>query len=194
MQCMQRIGCGCHLVMQQVTQQPSQKDLALDLTFDDRAGHDYSGHDNHLASPHTPGPAQFGQGNSAFLDGNTGLKIKSGNAFGSRATTIAFWIFLLEDSKGAWRSIVSRGGGPNDHTPEIMLWPKERRVHARRRSSSHSPRPSLPGTPPPPPPPSIWASPSLPVGAARHRPLPVPATAAAAALAPPCSTHTPQHS
>merc|ERR1712072_683304 len=116
---------------QQITQQPSDKDLSLDLTFDDKMGHDYSGHDNHLSSPHTPGPAQFGQGNSAFLDGNTGLKIKNGNAFGSRATTIAFWIFLLEDSKGAWRSVVSRGSGPNDHTPEIMLWPKERRVHAR---------------------------------------------------------------
>jgi len=116
---------------QQITALPAEKDLALSLTFDDAKGHDYSGRDNHLATPHVPGPAQYGHGNSAFLDGNTGLKIKNGNGFGARAATISFWIFLLEDSKGAWRSILAKGSSMSDHTPEIMLWPKERRIHAR---------------------------------------------------------------
>merc|ERR1711865_950649 len=69
---------------QQITALPAEKDLALSLTFDDAKGHDYSGRDNHLATPHVPGPAQYGKGNSM-----------------------------------------------SDHTPEIMLWPKERRIHAR---------------------------------------------------------------
>lgn len=45
--------------------------------------------------------------------------------------TICFWIFLLKDSTGSWRTILHKGDTSKDLTPTIMLWPKERRLHVR---------------------------------------------------------------
>ena len=45
--------------------------------------------------------------------------------------TISFWIFLLKDSTGSWRTILHKGNSARDLTPTIMLWPKERRLHVR---------------------------------------------------------------
>ena len=45
--------------------------------------------------------------------------------------TITFWLYLLEDSTGNWRTIFSKGNTVQEITPTIMLWPKERRLHVR---------------------------------------------------------------
>ena len=45
--------------------------------------------------------------------------------------TVTFWIYLLEDSTGNWRTILSKGNSVEEITPTIMLWPKERRLHVR---------------------------------------------------------------
>ena len=45
--------------------------------------------------------------------------------------TLCFWLFLLRDSTGSWRTIIHKGNSTRDLTPTIMLWPKERRLHIR---------------------------------------------------------------
>ncbi len=41
--------------------------------------------------------------------------------------TIMFWVYLLEDSTGNWRTLLHKGNSIQQLTPTIMLWPKERR-------------------------------------------------------------------
>jgi hypothetical protein len=45
--------------------------------------------------------------------------------------TLSFRLFLLEDSTGNWRTLISKGNTNQDFTPTIMFWPKERRLHVR---------------------------------------------------------------
>lgn len=45
--------------------------------------------------------------------------------------TISFWIYLLEDSTGNWRTIINKGSDIKELTPTIMLWPRDRRLHIR---------------------------------------------------------------
>lgn len=49
------------------------------------------------------------------------------NFLESNSLTIMFWIYLLEDSTGTWRTILNKGNGIQELSPTIMLWPKERR-------------------------------------------------------------------
>lgn len=41
--------------------------------------------------------------------------------------TIIFWIYLLEDSTGNWRTLLHKGNSIQQLSPTVMLWPKERR-------------------------------------------------------------------
>jgi len=41
--------------------------------------------------------------------------------------TMLFWIYLLEDSSGTWRTLIHKGNAIQELTPTIMFWPKERR-------------------------------------------------------------------
>jgi hypothetical protein len=45
--------------------------------------------------------------------------------------TITFWIYLLEDSTGNWRTILQKGDSEDEITPTIMFWPKQRKLHVR---------------------------------------------------------------
>lgn len=45
--------------------------------------------------------------------------------------SITFWVYLLEDSTGNWRTLLHKGDTVQEITPSIMLWPKERRLHVR---------------------------------------------------------------
>lgn len=45
--------------------------------------------------------------------------------------SITFWVYLLEDSTGNWRTLIHKGDSVEELTPTIMLWPKERRLHIR---------------------------------------------------------------
>jgi hypothetical protein len=49
--------------------------------------------------------------------------------------SVTFWIYLLEDSTGNWRTILNKGSDIQELTPTIMLWPKERRLHVRASTS-----------------------------------------------------------
>jgi hypothetical protein len=45
--------------------------------------------------------------------------------------SLTFWVYLLEDSTGNWRTLLNKGETIEELTPTIMLWPKERRLHVR---------------------------------------------------------------
>jgi len=59
------------------------------------------------------GPESGGKGYSAFFDGNDAAVIKHSELFETKEMTISFWIYLLKDSVGGWRTILHKGEGNN---------------------------------------------------------------------------------
>jgi len=120
------------------------KELIGHWKFDDKYSLDYSGTSNHMTPPPEVGPQSGssnklpqnlifsgGKGYSAFFDGFTYSNISHNKIYESEDMTIAFWVFLLKDSTGSWRTILHKGNTTRDLTPTVMLWPKERRLHIR---------------------------------------------------------------
>jgi len=72
------------------------------------------------------------KGYSAFFTGENMMTVANDKSFVETSDlTLSFWIFLLEDSTGNWRTIINKGSEIKELTPTIMLWPKERRLHIR---------------------------------------------------------------
>jgi len=100
--------------------------------FDDIAGYDSSGHGGYTNPVPVPGPARGGNGASAMFDGKSGLTLPHTQAMQSQGMTIAFWMYLLGDSGGAYRYIIRKGDeGTADFTPVIQLHQESRRLHIR---------------------------------------------------------------
>lgn len=79
--------------------------------------------------PAVPGPSAGGHGYSAYYDGNNMGTIPHSNVFETDDISVSFWIFLLKDSIGGYRTIIHKGSNSHELTPTIMLWPNERRLH-----------------------------------------------------------------
>ena len=72
------------------------------------------------------------KGYSAFFNGNNMMTIDNHESFVETSDlTIILWLYLLEDSTGNWRTLLSKGNTVEEITPTIMFWPKERRLHVR---------------------------------------------------------------
>jgi hypothetical protein len=72
------------------------------------------------------------KGYSAYFNGTNYMTINNHESFlGTADLSITFWMYLLEDSTGNWRTVLSKGNTVEEITPTIMLWPKERRLHVR---------------------------------------------------------------
>jgi len=99
-------------------------------SFDYSAPVDESGMQHHFTSPVTPGPALFGSA-SVALNGSAFLEADRSPALDSPTFTVAFWLFLLEDSVGSWRTVLGKAAGLDDLTPTVLLWPQQRRLDAR---------------------------------------------------------------
>lgn len=99
-------------------------------SFDFSAPVDESGHGHHFDGPVVAGPALFGAA-SAALDGTTVVEAARSSALDATSFTVAFWVFLLEDSVGAWRTVLGKGDTIDHHTPTVLLWPNERKLDAR---------------------------------------------------------------
>jgi len=99
-------------------------------SFDDESAHDESGHKHNLFPAPEVGPARWGVGASARFNGTTMSMTDFAVAHGSNEMTVMFWIYLLEDSIGSWRTILRKGDNVQ-MTPTMQLWSKERRLHAR---------------------------------------------------------------
>lgn len=112
-------------------------DLRLWYQFDERLPVDHSGNLKHLTDDEgkltklTVGPGIMGRGNSASFDGRSFRTVQDTKALNTPAFTVALWLFLREDSVGAWRVIFSRGSSVEELLPALLLWPDERRLHVR---------------------------------------------------------------
>ncbi len=72
------------------------------------------------------------RGYSAYFNGTEMMSINNHQDFFETSDlTITFWVYLLEDSNGNWRTLLHKGDTMQDLSPTIMLWPKERRLHVR---------------------------------------------------------------
>jgi len=120
----------------------SVPDLAVWYQFDKSLPVDDTGNGRHLLDErHTLsalpyGPGVLGRGGSAAFNGRDIRVIPSqpsSSPVGALTPcfTVAFWIYLLEDSIGTWRTLFNRAAGPDQLTPALLLWPDERRLHLR---------------------------------------------------------------
>jgi hypothetical protein len=107
------------------------KSLVGRWSFDDLLGLDGSGHGNHMSPPPPAGPARGGVGASAFFNGTLYSEVPHAPAFESPELTVSFWIYLMQDSTGAWRTLLSKGDGEQELTPTVQLWPHTRQLHVR---------------------------------------------------------------
>jgi hypothetical protein len=96
-------------------------------SFDYAAPVDESGSGFHFTEAASAGPALLGSG-SMSLNGTT---IHAAPVQISDEFTLAFWVFLREDSVGAWRTIVGKGGSVDELTPTVLLQPTSRTLDAR---------------------------------------------------------------
>jgi hypothetical protein len=112
-------------------------DLVIWYQFDKALPVDDSGHSHHLVdsdqklSPLVAGPGIMGLGGSAAFDGRAyRVAGDAAEALTSPASfTVAFWIYLLEDSVGSWRTVFNKAAGPDHLLPALLLLPNERRLH-----------------------------------------------------------------
>lgn len=99
--------------------------------FDDIAGYDSSGHGGYTNPVPIAGPARGGNGASAVFDGKNSLTLPHTQAMQSQGMTIAFWMYLMQDSGGMYRYIIRKGEEGSDFTPVIQLHQESRRLHIR---------------------------------------------------------------
>ncbi|CDJ61041.1 hypothetical protein, conserved [Eimeria maxima] len=100
------------------------------LTFDHLYSADQSGNGNHMHRTPRAGPAHNGRGASAAFVKGASSKIKSSPSLESSDFTVSFWMYLLSDSNGLFRNIVSKGSEMSQ-TPSILLYPDSRRLSVR---------------------------------------------------------------
>ncbi|KAL8432307.1 hypothetical protein Efla_000891 [Eimeria flavescens] len=100
------------------------------LTFDYLYSADQSGNGNHMHRTPRAGPSHNGRGASAAFVKGASSKIKSSPTLESQDFTVSFWMYLLSDSNGLFRNIVSKGSEASQ-TPSILLYPDSRRLSVR---------------------------------------------------------------
>lgn len=101
-------------------------------SFDDISHHDASGHNLDGKGEFDVGPSAIVKGYSAHFNGSQMMTVDNHPDYSTASDlTITFWVYLLEDSTGNWRTLLQKGDSIQEMTPTIMLWPKERRLHIR---------------------------------------------------------------
>lgn len=105
--------------------------LTAMFSFDHSHSVDESGNDNHMTvkdgAKVVSGPGVGGKGAGASFDGEMFAKVPA-KALDSKTFTVAFWLFLRQDSIGRWRTIVSKGETEQEMTPTILLNADDRRL------------------------------------------------------------------
>ena len=116
----------------------AEKGLIAHYTFDDARATDTSGHGNHAKVVPMAGPGHGPVGAGAWFDGIKAMEVPHIPKMDSPDLTIAFWIYLLEDSTNSYRTIVRKAKVQQDMTPSIMLLPNDRRLHIRLSTNAAS--------------------------------------------------------
>lgn len=109
----------------------AQHGLIAHYSFDDARATDSSGHGNHARVVPNAGPGHGATGAGAWFDGIKAMEIPHIPAMESPDLTVAFWLYLLEDSTNSYRTLVRKAKNVQDMTPSIMLLPNDRRLHIR---------------------------------------------------------------
>eukprot|EP00403_Amphidinium_massartii_P014000 CAMPEP_0178413718 /NCGR_PEP_ID=MMETSP0689_2-20121128/22671_1 /TAXON_ID=160604 /ORGANISM="Amphidinium massartii, Strain CS-259" /LENGTH=533 /DNA_ID=CAMNT_0020034997 /DNA_START=1 /DNA_END=1599 /DNA_ORIENTATION=+ len=132
--CLQAAG-GQNFVLQPTAR---TDDLVLWYDFDKNLPVDESGSGHHLIDPShgvivpvPAGPGILGQGASMAVDGELLFSASDSDDFSSSSFTVALWVYILQDSTGAWRTIFQRGESQDDFAPALLLAPDERRLNVR---------------------------------------------------------------
>merc|ERR1719453_515485 len=77
------------------------------------------------------GPGYGAIGGGGWFDGSKLMEIPNIAAMNVPDISVTFWMYLLEDSTNAYRTILRKAVATTDMTPAIMLLPNERRLHVR---------------------------------------------------------------
>jgi hypothetical protein len=110
------------------TKDAAPRGLVGKWTFDDAYMLDHSGKANHAKEATTFGPGRNGRGQSASFDGQTMLEIPHTPDFEGQDFCVTYWIYLLSDSTGQWRSVLHKGARDNERTPTFFLEPQTRGI------------------------------------------------------------------
>ena len=128
-----RAACVANRVLSAPASHP---DLIARWNFDDDMGADTSGNGHHLLIQPRVGPGRFSRGQSARFTGNDFTAIGHSAAWNIHDFAVSFWVFLLADDHGTWRTIVRKGFPDEGEAVTLSLWPKDslgftRRLHLR---------------------------------------------------------------
>lgn len=115
-----------------VSSSASPRGLVAHFTFDDAHGLDSSGRANHLSFAPMFSSGLNGRGSGAKFDGSTfqsgksHLVIPHSEHFNSPDFCISWWMYLLADATGQWRTVVHKGNADHERTPTFFLEPQTR--------------------------------------------------------------------
>ena len=120
-----------------------QPGLIARWNFDDSMGADTSGRGHHLLIRPQVGPGKFSRGQSARFSGSDFTAIGHTPAWNVHDFTVGFWVFVLEDDHGGWRTLLRKGFPDEGETLTLSLWPKDslgfsRRLHLKISSKSNA--------------------------------------------------------
>lgn len=110
----------------------SHPNLIARWNFDDNIGADTSGNGHHLLITPQVGPGRFSQGQSARFTGDDFTAIGHSPAWNVHDFAISFWVFLLADDHGGWRTILRKGFPDEGDALTLSLWPKDSLGFTRR--------------------------------------------------------------
>lgn len=99
-------------------------------SFDDEAALDASEQGADMHPVPLVGPARWGVGQSAYLNGSVASVAQFRRPMRGNEVSVMMWVYLLHDAAGTYRTIVRKGQGWAA-SPSIQMWPKQRRLHAR---------------------------------------------------------------
>ena len=116
----------------------TERGLVAHYNFDDARATDSSGHGNHPKVVPNAGPGHGPTGSGAWFDGIKSMEVPHIPALDSPDLTVAFWMYLLEDSTNSYRTLVRKAKVVQDMTPAIMLLPNDRRLHIRLSTTASS--------------------------------------------------------
>jgi len=122
--------------LQAITLDATPKSLVGWWTFDESHPVDKSGYKNHMHPAPPVGPSFYGYGASAKMSEKVHMTVSHTPSLDTPTFSIAFWLYLTEDSTGSWRTIVSKGENSDELTPSVLLWPKQRQLHVRVSTTS----------------------------------------------------------
>jgi len=110
----------------------AQPNLIARWNFDDNIGADTSGNGHHLLVTPQVGPGKYSRGQSAKFKGDDFTVIGHSAAWNTHDFAVSFWVFLMADDHGSWRTLMRKGFPDEGEAFSLSLWPKDSLGYSRR--------------------------------------------------------------